>query len=169
MKDYKQKSTIWSKLTKPFRTKHYRFTALDDLKINIKNISIVHNDNSLIIPMGVYPSHEEINDFVKDSRPSISRIDSLISIELLKHRISSIIVNDSDDIENSYYLEYQDYWAWDFKKYMPVLEISLFDSENNELISVISEGSTSGMHDYPSPKKHVPILVDLILDKICIN
>ncbi len=160
----KKKSSIWSILTKPFRTKQYRLCAKDYDRFDVKHINILRNNDSLIIPSGVYPSYDEIDNYVKYSKPSLFAIDNLLASELKRHGITTNIIENVNDIEDSYRLEYQDYWAWDFKKYMPVLVITLLNQKNEEVLSVISEGNTMGLHDYPNPKKQVPLLVDLLFE-----
>ena len=163
MNQLKQRKSLWKILTKPFRTKQYRFTSIRSGDLSITLINVLQNESSLVIPMGVYPSYDEIDDYVKDARPAFLAIESLISTELNKYGISTTIVNNEASINNSFYIKYQDYWAWDFKRYMPVLKISMFDTLKKELITVISEGNTMGMHDYPNPKKQIPVLINLMM------
>lgn len=127
------------------------------------NIFVLSNDSSFIIPVAVYPTFHVIDNFVINAKPAIYKIDSLICTEVAKQNIKCTIVNDLADIEKgAYYIRYQDYWAWDFKKYMHVLKISLNKSDK-EVKCVVSQGNTAGMHDYPNPKKQVPLLIEMIL------
>ena len=128
---------------------------------------IIKNDFSLIIPAGRYPAHTIIQNFVVRSQPAISRIDSLIYFELKGKGFNAIIIagQELQQKPGVNYIKYQDYWAWDFKKYMHVLKIFLYEGESKAAImEAVSQGNKMGMHDYPNPKKQVPILVEKILN-----
>jgi hypothetical protein len=144
--------------------------VVDSKNINIdktKEFIIIQNPQSKFFAVGIYPSYKTIDQFVINSRPSIQRIDSLILKELLKNNIRCSIANEVNKStnENVFYIKYQDYWSWDFKTYMHLLTISLFDNYDQELSEYVSQGNTAGMHDYPMPSKQVPRLVEMMLKK----
>ncbi len=144
-------------------TKQYLIKTCNQ-DIELKGVVfVIQNDSSFIIPVAIYPKYQIIDDYVINTKPAIDKIELLICNELKKRNINCKIVNDISDIDkDSYYINYQDYWAWDFKKYMHVLKVNLYKS-NKKLISVVSQGNTGGMHDYPNPQKQVPLLIELIL------
>ena len=146
-------------------TKQYLLKSTDQDLSQIKRILIVNNDFSNIIPAGIYPSYENIDDFVKKKDTAISDISDLICTELVKRQISCDIAYKQLEIDNeTYHIEYQDYWTWDFKKYMHVLIIRLYKN-GIEIKSVASQGNGAGLHDYPIPEKQIPLLIDLLLKK----
>lgn len=119
-----------------------------------KEIVVIKNNFSQVIPAAVYPKYQYIDDYVTKSTPAVYSIDSLICVELSKRNIECRIIDEYSLLGiSSNYIKYQDYWAWDFKKYMHVLKITIYDPDNNEIISVASEGNTAGMHDFPNPEK----------------
>ncbi|MCE7040264.1 hypothetical protein [Dyadobacter sp. CY312] len=126
---------------------------------------IVSNDTSMIIPVGVYPDQKDIEKFVVRKQPSIQRIDSLIFTELINKGHTARIVGKKTEFEQgANYVTYQDYWAWDFKKYMHVLKIFFYSPESGEkILEVVSQGNKMGMHDYPNPRKQVPVLIEKAL------
>jgi hypothetical protein len=126
---------------------------------------IVSNDTSMIIPVGVYPDQKDIEKFVFRMQPAIQPVDSLILGELIKKGYNARIVSKGTGFkQGSNYIAYQDYWAWDFKKYMHVLKIFFYSPENGKkILEVVSQGNKMGLHDYPNPKKQVPVLIDKIL------
>jgi hypothetical protein len=123
---------------------------------------IVRNDTSMIIPVGIYPDQRDIERYVVRKRKAIHPIDSLIYTELTNRGLSVSIVNKGTGFtQGSNFVTYQDYWAWDFKKYMHVLKISFYDPLNGKkILQVSSQGNKMGMHDYPNPKKQVPVLIE---------
>ena len=138
-----------------------RFTYKDLSKI--KRIFVVKNDSSNIIPLGVYPKYQVIDGYVVKKELAKDNISGIICYELRNRKIGCERINNrvlTDD--NEFYIEYQDYWAWDFKKYMHVLIIRLYKS-GVEIRNVVSQGNTSGMHNYPNPEKQIPSLIDLLL------
>jgi len=146
-------------------TKQYLLKSTDQDLSQIKRILIVNNDFSNIIPVGIYPSYENIDDFVTKKDSAISDIPELVCVELLKRQINCEIAYEHSEINNeTYYIEYQDYWAWDFKKYMHVLKMKLYKN-GIEIKTVASQGNGAGMHDYPTPEKQIPLLIDLLLKK----
>jgi len=131
---------------------------------------IIHNETSNMFPAGIYPNYKQIDAFVYTSKPSIQRIDSLILNELVKAHVSSKIIDEEYLLNvqvnsNEYIIRYQDYWSWDFKPFMHILIISIYDSSNNKLSDYISQGNTGGMHNFPTPAKQVPELIALILNE----
>ncbi len=91
-------------------------------------------------------------------------IDTLLCGELSKRNIFCEISYGERTIpEDTYLIRYHDYWNWDLKNYMPVLFLSLQNSKGKELIRVGSQANRSGMHDYPTPAKQIPLLIDLLL------
>ena len=126
---------------------------------------IVKNDTSRIIPAGVYPDQKNIERYVIRKRSAIQPIDSLIYTELTKKGFTARIVDKGTAFaQGSNYVTYQDYWAWDFKKYMHVLKISFHDPlDGKKIMEVVSQGNKMGMHDYPNPKKQVPLLIEKAL------
>ncbi len=111
-------------------TKQYILKSTEQDLSQIKKILVVKNDYSSIIPVGIYPSYENIDDFVTNKTPAIDDISKLICVEMNKRNIDCAIVLDSSEItNNTYYIQYQDYWAWDFKMYMHVLKIKLYKNE----------------------------------------
>ncbi len=146
-------------------TKQYLISTNQQDLTQIQKISVVKNDISFVIPVGIYPNYKNIDDFVIKKVPAISDIETLICSELKKRNINCEIVNETlSNNDETYYIKYQDYWAWDFKKYMHVLKISIL--KNGSVVrSVVSQGNTAGMHDYPNPEKQVPLLIELILKR----
>ncbi|MCK9399978.1 MAG: hypothetical protein M0Q51_08320 [Bacteroidales bacterium] len=133
-----------------------------------KEFLIIHNSKSNIFPAGIYPNYKQIDQFVFTSKPSIQRIDSLIYNELVKFHISCEITNEQNLLNahpntNEYIIKYQDYWSWDFKPFMHILIISIYDTSNNKLSEYVSQGNTAGLHNFPTPAKQVPELIALIL------
>ena len=126
---------------------------------------IVRNDTSMIIPVGIYPDQKDIERYVVRMQPAIQPIDSLIYNELTKKGFTASIVNKGFSFTpGSNYVTYQDYWAWDFKKYMHVLKISFHDPlYGKKILEVASQGNKMGLHDYPNPKKQVPALMEKAL------
>ena len=138
-----------------------RFTYKD--LSEIKRIFVVKNDSSNIIPLGVYPKYQVIDGYVTKKEPAKGNISGRICYEFRNRQISCERINDKSLIgENEFYIEYQDYWTWDMKKYMHVLIIRLYKS-NVEIRNVVSQGNTSGIHNYPNPEKQIPSLIDLLL------
>lgn len=91
-------------------------------------------------------------------------IDTLICLELSKRNIFCEITYVERTISgDTYFIRYHDYWNWDLKNYMPVLFLSLQNSQGRELIRVASQANKSGMHDYPTPAKQIPLLIELLL------
>jgi len=130
---------------------------------NIKSLSVVINDSIKVIPKAVYPPYNKIDQFVIKTDVAFIRTDSILCEELSKRDIScEIIYSKSEVSSESYYLQYQEYWAWDMGQFMPVMKIWLL-KDNETIRSVASEGNTAGMHDYPTPGKQVPLLIDLLL------
>ena len=119
----------------------------------------------MIIPVGVYPDQKDIEKFVVRKQPSIQRIDSLIFTELINNGYTARIVDKRTEFkQGSNHVTYQDYWAWDFKKYMHVLKIFFYSPETGEkILEVVSQGNKMGMHDYPNPRKQVPVLMEKAL------
>jgi hypothetical protein len=145
------------------KTKQYLIKSTDQDLSRIKRILVIKNEYSNIIPVGIYPQYRIIDDFVVKKVPAIADISNLICNELSAREIDCEIVNNLSEVDlETYYIIYQDYWAWDFKKYMHVLKIRLCKS-GREIKSVASQGNSGGMHDYPNPKKQVPLLIDLLL------
>jgi len=128
-----------------------------------KGFVVLANDSSLHLPLSFYPNHESINGFIIKKEPAHVPIDSLICSEIKKHGFECSIVEMGGKTEpDKYTILYQDYWAWDFKLYMHVLKIWVYYN-NKEIIKVVSEGNTAGMHDFPTPENQVPKLVNLIM------
>ncbi len=128
-----------------------------------RGFSVLTNDSSLHFPIGIAPNHESINSFVYSKVAAHKPIDSLICTEIIKHGFECDIVKKGEQIEqNKYIVLYQDYWSWDFKQYMHILKVWVYYN-NKEIIKVVSEGNTAGMHDFPTPENQVPKLVDLIM------
>ena len=126
---------------------------------------VVPSTGSYIFPASVYPLHDRIDGFVLRTVPPIHRIDSLICAELGKKNVECRINAPGGAIpEDAYTITYKDYWSWDFRRYMHVLKIYVFDRQGNCVIEVVSQGNTSGMHDYPRPEKQVPGLINLLLE-----
>lgn len=126
---------------------------------------IVRNDTSMVIPVGVYPDQRDIERYVVRMRPAVQSIDSLILSELTRKGLQARIVDKKTRFtQGANYVTYQDYWAWDFKKYMHVLKIFFYDPLNGEkILEVVSQGNKMGLHDYPNPKKQVPGLIEKAL------
>jgi len=126
---------------------------------------IVTNDTSMIIPVGIYPDQRDIERYVVRMKTAIQPIDSLIYTELINKGFTARIVKKGFGFtQGSNYVTYQDYWAWDFKKYMHVLKISFHDPlDGKKILEVVSQGNKMGMHDYPNPKKQVPLLIEKAL------
>ncbi|WP_439584927.1 hypothetical protein [Dyadobacter bucti] len=152
--------TFYSCSTKQYITASFKSAV--DKKLEF---IIVRNDLSLIIPVGVYPDQKFIEKYVVRSQPAIARIDSLIYNELTKRGFTARIVNPGVlHLPGSNYIKYQDYWAWDFKKYMHVLKIYFYGPENEKkVLEAVSQGNKMGLHDYPNPKKQVPVLMEKAL------
>ena len=138
-----------------------RFTYNDLSKM--KRILVVKNDSSNIIPPGAYPKYQVIDHYVTKKEPAKGNIAGRICYELRNRKISCNRISDKALIgDNEFYIEYQDYWIWDMKKYMHVLIIRLYKS-GVEIRNVVSQGNTSGLHNYPNPEKQIPSLIDLLL------
>lgn len=148
------------------RTQQLLFSSDSDGLDKQYEFVVVRNDTSRIIPVAVYPEHKLVDQFVIRAVPAIVRIDSLIYHELVQRGLSVRIVNQDKNFQNGFnYITYQDYWAWDFKKYMHVLKIRFYNPKNGEqLMEMVSEGNKMGMHDYPNPRKQVPGLIDKALN-----
>lgn len=135
-----------------------------------KEFLIIHNPRSNMFPAGIYPNYKQIDAFVYTSKPSVQRIDSLIYNELVKSHVSCRIIDEEFMLNtqaksNEYVIRYQDYWSWDFKPFMHILIISIYDSSKNKLSDYVSQGNTGGMHNFPTPEKQVPELITLILNE----
>lgn len=136
--------------------------AYKDLS-QIKRIFVIKNDSSNIIPLGVVPKYQVIDGYVIKKEPAKDNISGIICYELRNRKISCERINDKVLIgDNDFHIEYQDYWTWDFKEYMHVLIIRLYQSDV-EIRNVVSQGNISGMHNYPNPEKQIPTLIDLLL------
>ncbi len=132
----------------------------------VRSMIVVPSTGSYIFPASVYPLHDQIDGFVLRTVPPIYRIDSLICAELGKKNVVCTINAPGGAItEDAYSITYKDYWSWDFRRYMHVLKIYVFDRQGNCVIEVVSQGNTSGMHDYPRPEKQVPGLINLLLEQ----
>jgi hypothetical protein len=129
---------------------------------------IIHNTKSNVFPVGIYPNYKQVDDFVYSTKPSIQRIDSLIFNEFARFKVLSKIIDEeyllnTQPNPNEYIIRYQDYWSWDFKPFMHILIISIYDSSDNKLADYVSQGNTAGLHNFPTPAKEVPELIALIL------
>ena len=132
----------------------------------VRSMIVLPSTGSYIFPASVYPLHDQIDAFVLRTVPPIHRIDSLICAELGKKNVGCTIIAPGGSIpEDAYTITYKDYWSWDFRRYMHVLKIYVFDRQGNCVIEVVSQGNTSGMHDYPRPEKQVPGLINLLLEQ----
>lgn len=150
-------------------TKHYLVKNTKNEKIKVEQISIVNNNISKVIPTGVFPKYQDIEYSVISQRINYHNIDSLIYNELIRNNIKCKISNTQSIKSNSYYIKCQDYWAWDFKQYMPVLRIDIYNSNHNLVFSVVSEGNTAGLHDFPNPENQIPDLIKLLLTQTIIE
>lgn len=93
-------------------------------------------------------------------------IDSLICASFRERNIECSILEEDEIIPlDAPQIVYKDYWTWDFTDYMHILRMNVYKSNGSELMEVISQGNTSGMHSYPKPKKQVPKMVDLIIER----
>lgn len=131
------------------------------------SLVILRNPVSAVIPVARYPKYKDVKYHVKGVMHAIERIDSMLYVGLIENNIPCIM-QDSIEVfdKNTLYLVYQDYWAWDLKKYMHVLWIGVYDYEENQLFEVASEGNTAGIHDFPTPQKQVPLMVQKLAAKL---
>lgn len=135
-----------------------------------KLFAIIKTESSEIISSGIYPTYKTIDQFVINTKPSLQRIDSLFYKELTKRGLKAILFSNQESVnkadQNTYYIiKYQDYWGWDFKMFMQLLKVGLYDNKGNLISEYVSQGNIAGMHDYPMPTSQVPKLVDMILKK----
>ena len=98
---------------------------------------------------------------VRDTVPAIEPSSSIIEKELPQHGYSCTIRSSSPDPDNSaIYLSYQDYWERDLKKYMHLMVISVFNSQDKLIYKVVSHSNPKGFHNYPTPAKQLPLMID---------
>lgn len=137
---------------------NYENTKID----TSKEFLVLHNDNSIILKNATYPPYWNIDQFVKKSEKSEIRIDSLIYREFIKRKLKCSIIYDKNMLmkEDMYLIKYQDYWTWDFKRYMHMLIIYVNDFNKYEKIKCISQGNMLGLHQYPMPVTQVPALIN---------
>jgi hypothetical protein len=64
-------------------------------------------------------------------------------------------------------VKYEDYWQWDFTKYLKYFHIAIIDPKTGQ---VIIEGehfaNQFGFHNFPTAKKKVPVIVDSLLCRL---
>lgn len=131
------------------------------------SLVILKNPVSLVIPVAIYPEYKDIKYHVKGGMPAVVKIDSMLQTGLEATGINSLVRDTIDVLDSTtLYLVYQDYWAWDLKKYMHVLWIGVYDSGENLKLEVISQGNTAGLHDFPTPQKQVPIMIQELVAKL---
>ncbi len=129
-------------------------------------IYVIPNDSSRFIPASIYPNHKVVDNYVAKSITALYPIDSLLCATFEARNIKCSITGKDEAIPlDAPQIVYKDYWTWDFSDYMHILKIKVYKSNGTELMEVVSQGNTSGMHNYPQPKKQVPKMVDLIINK----
>jgi hypothetical protein len=135
--------------------------SYDTRLIPFDEIIILKNDYSYIIPFNKTPGHNEIRYMVKDTVPAIEPTFSFIREELGNHGFKSTVWNSAPEIDDhSIYLTYQDYWRWDFKRYMHMMVICIFKPNNELIFKVVSHSSPKGFHNFPTPQKQIPLMID---------
>lgn len=159
---------IWLLFLSSCKTSVFVANSKVDIILPDREFLIIHNTKSNIFPAGIYPNYKQIDEFVFTTKLSIQKIDSLIFKEFDKRSIRCKIIDENYLLNaqidpNEYILRYQDYWSWDFKPFMHILIISIFSPTDNKLSDYVSQGNTSGMHNFPLPEKQVPELIALIL------
>ncbi len=97
----------------------------------------------------------------------IGNTDTIIKQELENHGIKAIIGKKGEEPKDfDLIVEYKDKWRWDFKKILDELEI-LFISPNGDEILAKSNFSiykNKELHNYPTPEKEVPKMINELLE-----
>jgi len=146
-------------------------TKMPTNQIDTSKMFIIQtNKESKIIATGIYPTHKTIDQFVTNTKPSFQRIDSLLYNEFRKRNIKAIIQVKPDpqvygNQDNIYLIKYQDYWGWDFKMFMQLLKVDVYNLDGYPISEYVSQGNTAGIHNFPMPAAEVPKLVELIIRK----
>lgn len=146
----------WSCSSKIYlpRSNPYRLNQFDE-------IIILKNDYSYIIPFHKYPGYNEIRYMVKDTVPAIEPVFSLIKKELRSLGYTCTIYNSLPEIDHkAIYISYQDYWEWDFKRYMHLMVMNVFNPNDELIFRVVSYSNHKGFHNFPTPTKQIPLMIE---------
>ena len=136
------------------RTNELNLTQFDE-------IIILKNDYSYIMHSRGDPGYNEVRYMVKDTVEAIEPVFSLIRKELTKQGFScSIWESKPGKGDNFIYLSYQDYWKGGLKNFMKIMVISVFNPKDELIYKIVSFCDTKGFHNYPTPTKQVPLMIE---------
>jgi hypothetical protein len=145
-----------------------RSTVIHDEFYKQKKVLIIKSDASSYIPFqmgniigGMYfpPTTSTVKE-----KPVIGNTDIVIKKELEKRGFEVYIAGDKP-ITNDFQLvvRYKDTWKWDMSDYMPYLEIYFMDAATLKTNARTSYANSSETHDYPTPEKTIPKMLDDLL------
>lgn len=139
-----------------------------------KNIYIISNHKSIKHLNIFFPPPYFIDNYEDFPRlfnliDKKEDIDKKIINELQKQNYFPIIINDISEIieQESIVIIAKDVWQWDFRYYMHILKVYIYNKNGTDLklAAIIgSEGNSSGIHNFPMPDKEIPRIIERVLN-----
>lgn len=127
---------------------------------------IIKSYTSIRLPHMMRPSYKQLENQNENCKimwtvPAYREIDKLIYYSLNGKRYEVAIVESESEVDEGIYIKYSDYWTWDLTRYMHLLKLKVYEKGKVEPVAVaVLEGSKSEFHNFPRPKKEIPILID---------